>query len=180
MAMPIIDREQLSQISELVTRYITTQRNRYASRAIPLSMRQKEAMGGFFGCDLLDDTRLLVLSGERVANPDFYSMLEEIGFDNLPDQSTMAAITFSDTVVSHGTFTNALLFHELVHVEQYLQLGVPRFADLYLRGFVNAGGYFEIPLEQNAYMLGMQYEEHPTRIFSVRDEVARWTREGRF
>ena len=92
----------------------------------------------------------------------------------------MAAITFFDTVVSHETFTDALLFHELVHVEQYRQLGVPKFADLYLRGFVNRGGYFEIPLEQQAYMLGRQYEEKPARNFSVADEVARWITEGRF
>jgi hypothetical protein len=72
-----------------------------------------------------DDARLLVLSGERVANPDFYPMLRSLGFDNLPDQSTMGAITFSDTVVSHGPFADGLLFHELVHVEQYRQLGVP-------------------------------------------------------
>jgi hypothetical protein len=30
--------------------------------------------------------------------------------------------------------------HELVHVEQYRQLGIPKFADLYVRGFLNAEG----------------------------------------
>jgi hypothetical protein len=34
-----------------------------------------------------------------------------------------------------------LLFHELVHVEQYRQLGIPRFAELYVRGFLSGGGY---------------------------------------
>lgn len=51
-------------------------------------------------------------------------------------------------------FTEALLFHELVHVEQYRHIGVSRFADLYLKDFLNGGGYFEIPLEQNALCLG--------------------------
>jgi hypothetical protein len=58
-------------------------------------------------------------------NPDFYPMLRSLGFNNLPDQSTMGAITFSDVVVSHEPFSNGLLFHELVHVEQYRQLGIP-------------------------------------------------------
>ncbi len=33
------------------------------------------------------------------------------------------------------------LFHELVHVEQYRQLGVPRFSELYVRGFLSGGRY---------------------------------------
>lgn len=152
----------------------------YIRRAIPLTADQKTRMAGFFTPQLLDETRLLVLSDERVANPDFYSMLRHIGFDDLPDQSTMAAITFADCVVSHGLFSDGLLFHELVHVEQFRQLGVPRFADLYLRGFLKRGSYIEIPLERFAYSLGEQYESDPTRRFSVADEVTRWVSEGRF
>ncbi len=53
-------------------------------------------MDGFFSPQLLDGTRLLVLQGERVANPDFYPMLRSLDFNNLPDQSAMAAITFRD------------------------------------------------------------------------------------
>jgi hypothetical protein len=48
-------------------------------------------------------------------------------------------------------FTDGLLFHELVHVEQYRQLGIPRFAELYVRTFLSGGGYDGIPLEINAY-----------------------------
>jgi hypothetical protein len=72
-------------------------------------------MNGFFSKQLLDNTRLVVLQGQRVANPDFYPMLRNLGFNNLPDQSIMGAITFSDVVVSHDAFSDGLLFHELVH-----------------------------------------------------------------
>jgi hypothetical protein len=75
-------------------------------------------MDGFFSPGLQDGRRLLILRGERVGNPDFYPMLRSLGFNNLPDQSTMGAITFCDVVVSHEPFSNGLLFHELVHVEQ--------------------------------------------------------------
>jgi hypothetical protein len=57
---------------------------------------------------------------------------------------------------------------------------VSRFADLYLKGFLNGGGYFEIPLEQNAYALGEQYERDPSHPFSVAEDVAQWDAEGRF
>ncbi len=103
-----------------------------------------------------------------------------MGFTDLPDFSRMAAITFSDVVVAHQPFTAGLLFHELVHIEQYRQLGIPRFAELYVRGFLSGGGYEGIPLEINAYNLRAQFEANPRHRFSVNDEVSRWIREGRF
>jgi hypothetical protein len=92
----------------------------------------------------------------------------------------MAAVTFKDVVASHEPFSDGLLFHEFVHVEQYGQLGVPRFAELYVRGFLNGGGYHDIPLEINAYALGSRFEEHPDSAFSVEAEVASWIRQDRF
>jgi hypothetical protein len=176
---PQLTPEQIAQVSGLVSQYISTQREKYAPRAISLSARQKAAMNGFFSPHLLEGTRLLVLRGERVANPDFYPMLRSLGFNNLPDQSAMGAITFSDVVVSHETFSNGLLFHELVHVEQYRQLGIPRFSERYVHGFLTGGSYEAIPLEVNAYTLGGRFESDPRRMFSVEDEVGRWATEGR-
>ena len=92
----------------------------------------------------------------------------------------MTAITLSDKIVSHVDFTDGLVFHELVHVEQYRQLGIPRFAELYVRGFLNGGSYEATPLEVNAYALGERYENDPTQHFSVAEEVAEWISEGRF
>jgi hypothetical protein len=122
---------------------------------------------------------VLVLQGERVANPDFYPMLRSLGFNNLPDESGMGAITFSEVVVSHEPFSSGLLFHELVHVEQYRQLGIPRFSELYVRGFLNGGSYEAIPLEVYAYTLGGRFEQNTARQFSVEDEVRKWHAERR-
>jgi hypothetical protein len=166
--------DQIAQLSGLVAQYIAAQRERYAPRAIALSAQQRVAIGGFFSPQIQENTRLLVLQGERVANPEFYPMLRSLGFNNLPDQSTMGAITFSDVVVSHEPFSNGLLFHELVHVEQYRQLGIPRFSELYVRGFLNGGSYEAIPLEVNAYTLEGRFEQNPARQFSVADEVRNW------
>jgi hypothetical protein len=136
-------------------------------------------MNGCFSPEVLEDTRLLVSQGERVANPDFYPMLRNLGFNNLPDQSTMAGITFCDVVVSHEPFSDGLLFHELVHVEQYQQLAIPRFAEFYVRGFLSGGSYDAIPLEVNAYTLEDRFRSDPRRGFSVHAEVAKWVAEGR-
>jgi hypothetical protein len=94
--------------------------------------------------------------------------------------SEINAITFGEVVVSHVPFTDRPLFHELVHVEQYHQLGIRRFSELYVRGFLASGSYEGIPLEVNAYALRRHFEGNPRQQFSVADEVARRVREDRF
>lgn len=180
MATPQLTPEQIAQLSGLVAEYISAQRQKFSPLAAPLAAAQRAAMKGFFPPQALDAARVLVLRGVRVENPPFYRMLLGMGFVNLPDFSRMAAITFSDTVVSHEPFTDGLLFHELVHIEQYRQLGIPRFSELYVRGFLSGGGYEGIPLEVNAYGLEARFRQHPDRRFSVQDEVIAWSRDGRF
>jgi hypothetical protein len=180
MATPQLSPEQIDQVSGAVAEYIAGQRDRFLSRSARLSTAEKATLAAFFRSDLLETTQIVVLGKERIGNPDFYTMLKGMGFSNLPDFAHMAAVTFKDVVVSHEPFSNGLLFHEFVHVEQYRQLGVPRFAELYVRGFLNGGGYDGIPLEINAYDLGSRFEAHPGRAFSVEAEVASWIRQGRF
>jgi hypothetical protein len=180
MASPQLTLEQVQQLSDAVAQYITTQREAYLPTGIPLTARQRLAVEGFFDPNVIDGTRLVVLQSNRVQNPNFYPQLLQLGFRNLPDFGMMAAITFGNVVVSHQPFTHGLLFHELVHVEQYRQLGVPRFSELYVRGFLIGGGYDGIPLEINAYALGARFEDNPEARFTVADEVATWIRESRY
>jgi hypothetical protein len=176
-ATPKLTPDQIAQVSELVAGYISAQRGKYAPRAVPLSAQQRMPLELFFTREVLDNVR--VLEGERVQNPEFYPMLRGWGFRNLPDQSGMGAITFCDVVVSHEPFSARFLFHELVHVEQYRQLGIPRFSELYVRGFLNGGSYEAIPLEMNAYTLEGRFETNCALQFSVADEVTKWLAEGR-
>jgi hypothetical protein len=178
-ATPALTTEQVAQVSGLVAQYISVQREKYAPRSVPLSAQQKAVVMGFFSQQLLGDTRLLVLQGERVANPDFYPILKSLGFKNLPDQAGMAAITFCDIVVSHEPFSDGLLFHELVHVEQYRQLGIEGFSELYVRGFLSGGSYEAIPLEINAYTLEARFEANPRQLVSIEAEVRKWHAAGR-
>ncbi len=136
-------------------------------------------MAGFFSPGLLERARILVLTDERVPNPEFYPLLKSLGFNNLPQIPAMEAVTFSDTIVVQGALADGVLFHELVHVEQYRQLGIPTFSDLYARGFLSSGGYAGIPLELNAYALQARFEAHRAEVFSVSEEVARWNATGK-
>jgi hypothetical protein len=179
VATPKLTPDQIIQVSTLVADYISMQRRKYSPRAVPLTAQQRAVVAAFYAPELLGSTRLLVLRGERVSNPDFYPMLRSLGFKNLPDQSAMAAITFCDVVVSHEPFSDGLLFHELVHVEQYRQLGIPRFAELYVRGFMTGGSYEAIPLEVNAYTLEDRFRRAPRQGFSVQQEVVSWAAQGR-
>ncbi|SRR6266404_2608073 len=151
-------------------------REEFAGRASALPLALLVQMNGFFRPELLGSTRAVVLENQRVGNPDFYPELEAVGFRNLPDFSGMAAITFNDVIVSHEPFGSPLLFHELVHVEQYKQLGVDRFAELYVKGFLSGGSYEAIPLELNAYGLECTFRNYPHRGFSVESEVAAFLR----
>jgi len=89
MATPRLTPDQLNQVSRLVAQYISSQREKYVSRAVPLSAKQKATLAPFFSSQLLESTRVLVLQVERVGNPEFYPMLRDLLFKNLPDQSGM-------------------------------------------------------------------------------------------
>jgi len=182
MPLPRLIDAQVEWIVQQVAGYIEHQRQTYQPGAGPLSLNQKNAMRPFFPEPALDSSRLVVLAGQRVNNPPFYSELIKMGFESasLPDFAQMAAITFVDTVVSQEAFTVRLLFHELVHVVQYEKLGLAEFAAKYVKGFLNGGSYESIPLERNAYELDARFTSAPARPFSVVDEVQAWIDKGKF
>jgi hypothetical protein len=181
MPLPNISAAQVEWVIQQVAAYIEGQHQTYRRGAVPLSQNQRTAMRPFFPASTLDSTRVVVLAGERVGNPPFYGELMGMGFEagSLPDFAHMAAITFVDTVVSHGPYNNRTLFHELVHVVQYEKLGLPEFAARYVKGFLSGGSYEAIPLERNAYELDGRFTADPTKAFSSPDEVQTWIDAGR-
>ena len=101
-------------------------------------------------------------------------MAKMMGIRNLPDFADMVAITFVDVIVSHQEFTDALLFHELVHVAQYSQMDIKEFASRFVNGFIQGGSYEEVPLEKMAHALEGRFTQNATQVFSVDDEVRQW------
>lgn len=170
--------ERLAQLSFDVGRYIVDQRERYRGAAAPLSVEQVSAMRRHFSSELLCAVRVKQLMDERLETPRFH--LIELDDMTTIALSLMAAITFSDVIVANVPLDNELLFHELVHAEQYRQLGVPGFAKAYVKGALEQGSYHGIPLEEQAYMLGARFVLNPEETFPVADEVAAWVSERRF
>lgn len=78
MGKPRLTPQQIAQVSCLVAQYIAGQRERYASRAIPLSIQQRVAMDGSLSPHLLDDTRVLMLQANG-CSPRFLPDAEELG-----------------------------------------------------------------------------------------------------
>ena len=90
----------------------------------------------------------------------------------------MAALTLVDTVLlvekAARSDLDPLVFHELVHVVQYDLLGLDKFVELFINGWVNQGfNYAAIPLEMDAYELQNRYEGDPGLTFDVQEEVSR-------
>ncbi|MGB9119837.1 MAG: hypothetical protein WCE73_04390 [Candidatus Angelobacter sp.] len=165
----------ISQLANMVEDYVTSSRKKYAQQAVPLTDEQRTAMQPYFSADILDRARLCVLKGSRVSNPSMYTMAKMMGIRNLPDFADMVAITFVDVIVSHQEFTDALLFHELVHVVQYSQMDLKEFASRFVNGFIQGGSYEEILLEKKAHALGDRFSLWQP--FSVDEELRQW-REG--
>lgn len=164
----------ITQVASMVESYIENSREKYVSKAAPLSAEQRSQMESFFPPEILDSARLLVLRGTRIQDPPFYTMARIMGIKNLPSFADTSAVTFIDVVVSHEDFTPGLLFHELVHAVQYVQLGTKEFASRYVSGFLKGGSYAENPLEKHAFALEQRFSVNPQEGFSVADEVKRW------
>jgi hypothetical protein len=163
-----------------VVLYLQVQRDIYHSAGRSLEEASKHQLKGFFSPALLDRIRIVELTGRCVANPWFYDEARAKGVQNLPDISHKVAVTFLDVVVFNQKITQRDLFHGLVHSAQFSLLGLERFTELFVAGFLQARSYFLIPLKAHAFALDTRYAEDPQRPFSVEEEVRRWYAEGRY
>ena len=173
---PNLTPAQVAAFTGSVAEYIRAQRAAYYPRSAPLAF--SDLWLKFFSKADLERIRILPPGQERVGNPPFYADLKKMGFTGLPDFTTMAAITFDDTVVFHDALTPQLIFHEMVHVVQYRLLGIDEFARLYVRGYLQ-GGYSGTPLEKCAYDLDGRFIMGSVG-FDVEGEVRAWVEGGRF
>jgi|SRR5215469_2623657 len=160
---------QITEVIEKVAAFIAEQRNVYASIARPLKESERAQLAVHFPAGILDRVRLARV--KHLQNPPFYAELERMGFRNLPQFRQMAAVTFVDVVVTQEEFTPSLVFHELVHVVQYQELGLEKFAELYVRGFLETGEYLSIPLERVAYHLEGLFRLRPDLAIEVEKQA---------
>jgi hypothetical protein len=172
--------ERIREAIALVSAFLSDQRERYFHSAIPLSKSQKALMWPYFSPALLDQVRVVELNGDRVPNPPFYAEARALGFANLPEIPHMHSLTFLDVIVFNEKISERCLFHGLVHAVQFEVLGLARYAELFVRGFVNAKLHFSVPLEAHAFSLESKFVGSPAHRFSVEDQVRLWNKQGRY
>ncbi len=177
---PKLSEEQILEVSASISSYLREQRDRYVLSGTPLTEPRKSVMQAFFSPTLLSRVRFVELGGARILNPPFYSRVRELGFTNLPDFPHMASVTFQDVVVFNDKLTDNALFHGLVHAVQFQILGLQRYSDLMVRGFLRTNAHFAVPLEAHAFALESKFARNGMESFSVEEHVRLWIKEGRY
>jgi hypothetical protein len=177
---PKLSEEQALEISASIASYLREQSDRYSPSGTPLSVQHKAIMQPYFSPALLGRIRVVELQGARIPDPPFYSRARELGFSNLPSFAQMESLTFLEVVVFNEKITDSALFHALVHAVQFQVLGLQRYADLLVRGFLRTNAHFAVPLEAHAFALESKFARNGSAGFSVEEHVRLWIREGRY
>jgi len=168
-------RPALPLVTWLTARYIARHRNRLFPEARPIPPQTQAAFRDFFPQPVLEETRIVRAS---VPNPRFYAFAKILGITGMLEMSAIGAITLVDVIAHADNLSRSTLFHELIHVVQYRILGLRQFAKLYVRGFLEKGGYDGIPLERQAYELEEEFSRNSKRGFSVEEDVKRRLHRG--
>lgn len=160
------------------TPWIQAERTIHRPAGRPFSEAELEALGPFVQGDVLSTVR--ITSVATISNPPFHRQLEEAGIGVPLDFTRMSGITFIDTVLVSQRAPIPeddwlpLLFHELVHVLQYRELGLDRFVRNYVEGWAAGGFSYEaIPLERDAYELDAAFRTAGQRSFDASQLVRR-------
>lgn len=168
--------ELISYLEKEGRNWIVAQHDAHWARGHQLDSNTRHAIGAFFQNDTLNRVRICEVP--QIENPTFYTEIEKQGVFLPLDFRTMAGITFNDTILIATSKIgeenwSSLVFHECVHVVQYIILGVDRFAYEYVTGWANNGfDYFKIPLEVEAFQLQQRFDINQQIVFSVEKEIA--------
>jgi hypothetical protein len=176
----VLTEERILEAVERMCSYLQEQRDHYINSAVPLTNTQKALMWPYFPAEMLDRVRVVELEGKRIPNPSFYEEYRALGFVNLPEVAHMHSLSCLDVVIFNERVTERALFHGLVHVVQFEVLGLERYANLFVRSFVNTKLHFSVPLEAHAFSLESKFVGSPSSRFSVEDQVRLWAKQSRY
>jgi hypothetical protein len=172
--------ERVAEMISGVAAYLRQEREIYFRASDLLAAQWKTSVEPFFSKTLLEKVRTVVLKGARIPPPPFYSEAITMSGGNFPDFVHLASVTYLDIIVFHDEIAARTLFHGLVHAAQMALLGLDRYTDLYVRGFLRSRSWIAIPLEAQAYQLDTRFAMSPAAAFSVEDEVKSWAEQGQF
>ncbi len=174
------DEDVIVEAIRRVSAYLQEQRDHFFPKGALLSNHYKAVMWPYVSTAFLDRVRIVELEGRRVPNPPFYEQYRALGFVNLPEVTHMPSLTFIDVIVFNERLTERALFHGLVHAVQFEVLGLERYCDLFVRGFLNTRLHFSVPLEAHAFSLESKFADAKGNRFSVEDQVRLWARQSRY
>ncbi len=160
--------------------HLQERRKEYRPEGLPLSPNQYTKMKPFFSPAMLAEVRVVELRGRHINNPSFYAEARALGLTNLPELAHMASLTFDDTIIFPGEVNDRRLFHALVHAAQFEILGLERYAELFVRGFLRVRSHVSVPVEMQAFSLEAKFAENPNKAFSVEELVRLWVKERRY
>jgi hypothetical protein len=162
--------------------WIESQRAEYLVRARPLTSAECAELAAHFPAESLSAARLAAV--DQIPSPPFFAgllrQLEFIGKRVHFDFSAASGITFGECIlVARPGPPIDLLFHEMVHSEQYRILGMKAFARAYVQGIVDSNFIYEkIPLEAVAYEMSSRFTAGKS--FSVSDELSAWLQQQNY
>jgi hypothetical protein len=170
-----------SLIKEAIS-WFDKQRDHYFPSSSPLGDIQKKELQPFFSAEILDRARILDLSQtqETLPYPPFYETVRAGGNRVLPDAAHITGIPFVDLIAFNRTPTLRTLFHNLVHVTQFVLVGTERVVRGYFKTLNEVRLWMVVPFEEQAYQLDARYTRNPLDVFSVEDEVREWMRTGHY
>lgn len=171
--------DQIAEAVAWLSTYLREQRAVYFPKSTMLSNRHKAVLWPYFSSALLDQLRVVELRGDRIPIPDFYTRARAFGFDP-PEISHMDSVTFLDVIAFNEQLTSRALFHAAVHTTQIQILGLDRYADLWIQGFLRTRAHFTVPLEVHAFALASKFLRPNPERFSVEDQIRKWVAESRY
>ena len=167
--------ELVSYLADNAGHWISNQRDLHRAHSEALPDTTTAALRGFFSEATLDRARIRRVP--VIENPPFYREFEEAGASIPLDFGVWAAITFGDVILVSGDQvpgppSHSMVFHEMVHLVQYDELGIFEFARRYVTPFMqNRFNYMTIPLESVAFDLQGRFERWTGEAFSAEAEV---------
>lgn len=171
--------EQVAQAIGWLSSYLKEQQEYYLPVAGPLSAQCQAQMRPYFAHDLLGRIRVIELRGARVRVPDFFAKVRALGFEP-PEITHMDSVTFLDVIAFNQRLSERALFHALVHAVQIDILGLQRYAELWVHGFLKTRTHFTVPIEVHAFSLASKFLRPMMEKFSVEDQVRRWVADDRY
>jgi hypothetical protein len=163
----------VAPVSRITLNWIVAQRRKHLPNSRPLTTAESSGLVSHFSAQCLVSARIACV--DEIPTPRFVRRVID-RFEFLQkriqfDFSSASGMTLGECILVADPHPSVeLLFHELVHVEQYRILGMKEFARAYVQGVLDANFVYEkIPLEAAAFALTARFSEGQS--FAVYDEL---------